>query len=159
MKKEIVYKFRGTSHSGELHLRDLAAFNKKVFEKNIQEQLGIATQDTCFYNKLTVKENVEHFARLYGLSKKHLKQEIGNLLRLVNLYSVKDKLAEELSGGMQKRIDIACAMIHSPKVIILDEPTSDLDYFLRQEMLQLIKLINDTGITVIAVILWERTLR
>jgi len=131
--------------SGELF------FNSTPFSKvsNIKKKIGIATQDNCFYPKLTVKENVEYFGRLYGLTEDELNASLDDTLKLVNLYHLKNVLARKLSGGMQKRIGIACSIIHSPEVIILDEPTSDLDLFLRKDILNLIKLINENGITVI----------
>ncbi len=116
---------------------------------NLQRYIGIATQDECFYPQLTVKENVEYFGRLYGMSNREIEASLDSTLKLVNLYDLRNMLAKNLSGGMQKRIGIACSIIHSPQVIIMDEPTSDLDLFLRKDMKNLIRLINENGITVI----------
>jgi len=126
-------------------------FNSQPFSRvqDIRRKFGVATQDKCFYPNLTVKENVEHFGKLYGMGDSELQESIKDTLKLVELYDVRDMLARKLSGGMQKRVDIACAIVHSPQIIVLDEPTSDLDVFLRKDMISLIKLINTAGITVV----------
>ena len=110
---------------------------------------GFSTQNTSFYNKLTVRENLQHFGSLYGINAVVLHARINDLLELVGLTESLDVIAQHLSGGMQKRLDIACAMIHEPKVLILDEPTADLDPLLRKQMWSLIEKINARGTTII----------
>ncbi|MEM4263659.1 MAG: ABC transporter ATP-binding protein [Candidatus Woesearchaeota archaeon] len=110
---------------------------------------GFSTQNTSFYNKLTVRENLQHFGSLYGINPVLLNARINDLLELVGLSDSADVIAQHLSGGMQKRLDIACAMIHEPKVLILDEPTADLDPLLRKQMWNLIEKINERGTTII----------
>ncbi|MBD3304578.1 ATP-binding cassette domain-containing protein, partial [Candidatus Woesearchaeota archaeon] len=84
-----------------------------------------------------------------GISEKLLVERIKELLRFVGLENAPNVIASNLSGGMQKRLDIACALIHEPKILILDEPTADLDPLLRKQMWQLIQSINRKGTTVI----------
>ena len=115
----------------------------------VKAMFGFAAQTPSFYAKLTVKENLAHFGALYGITEKQLIERTKELLNFVGLHNSKDTVSSNLSGGMQKRLDIACAMIHEPKVLILDEPTSDLDPLLRKQMWQLIQNINRTGTTVI----------
>jgi len=110
---------------------------------------GFAAQHPSFYDKLTVEENVNHFASLYNLPRKERKERSSYLVRLVGLEKSKNILAQNLSGGMQKRLDIACSLVHEPKVLILDEPTADLDPVAREEMWDLIRDINSRGTTVI----------
>jgi ABC-2 type transport system ATP-binding protein len=116
---------------------------------NIRKTFGFATQDGSFYIKLTVKENLDYFGKLYGMAQSDINRRADGLLKLVGLHQDKDVLAENLSKGMQRRLDIACAMIHDPKVLILDEPTEDLDPMLRKDILLLVKKINERGTTVI----------
>ncbi|MBM3200113.1 ABC transporter ATP-binding protein [Candidatus Woesearchaeota archaeon] len=116
---------------------------------DMKKKIGIATQDNCFYPRLTVEENIDYFGRIYGMTNAQIKASINDTLKLVNLYDVRKMLAKNLSGGMQKRVGIACSIIHSPQVIILDEPTSELDFFLKKDMIKLIKLINEQGITIL----------
>ena len=118
--------------------------------REVQEQFGFAAQEVSFYPKLTVKENLEYFGKLYNLKHKRLKERIPEVLKLVNLEGTEHLQGWKLSAGMQKRLDIACAMIHEPKVLLLDEPTEDLDPTLRLGLLDLIKKINhEKNVTVI----------
>ena len=87
---------------------------------------------------------------MYNLSKHELEIKIPKTLKLVELDGEENKPACNLSSGMQKRLDIACAILHDPKVLILDEPTEDLDPVLRKGILNLLKLINkEKKVTVI----------
>jgi len=115
----------------------------------IKKIFGFASQSPSFYTKLTVYENLHYFGSLYGMPNEAIKSNINTLLSLMELKTKQDTLAENLSGGMQRRLDIACALVHDPKVLILDEPTADLDPFLRKHILKLIKKINKKGTTVI----------
>ena len=118
-------------------------------KKTIRKTFGFATQGGSFYSKLSVLENMEYFGRLYNISKGEIQRRSEMLLELMELGDAKDTLANNLSTGMQRRLDIACAMIHDPDVLILDEPTEDLDPVLRKEILGLIRRINDQGTTII----------
>ena len=117
--------------------------------KEVKRVFGFATQSPSFYPHLTVCENVEHFASLYEIPAKQREATCNSLLKLVELSDSKDSIAQKLSGGMQKRLDIACALVHNPKILILDEPVGDLDPMLRTQMWSLIKAINKRGTTII----------
>lgn len=119
--------------------------NKTVLHSSI----GFATQSISVYPLLTVNENLAYFARLYSMKEDSIKKRAKALLDLMDLTDAGNLLAKELSTGMLRRLDIACSLIHNPKVLILDEPTEDLDPVLRKEMLALIKKINDQGKTII----------
>lgn len=124
---------------------------KSIYSKqsSIKKVFGFASQSPSFYSKLTVYENLDYFGSLHGLSKHEKETNINTLLSLMELKSKQDNLSQDLSGGMQRRLDIACALMHDPKVLILDEPTADLDPFLRKHILKLIKKINKKGTTII----------
>ncbi|MBI5391769.1 ABC transporter ATP-binding protein [Candidatus Woesearchaeota archaeon] len=117
--------------------------------KAAEYNFGFSSQDTSFYKKLNVKENMVYFGRLYGLDKSTIRERTKELLKLFNLEEAKFTLGEELSSGMQKRLDIACALIHKPEILILDEPTADLDPIMRKEILMQIKKVQEQGTTVI----------
>lgn len=121
----------------------------KSKSREVKRTFGFAAQNPSFYPKLTVTGNLYYFASLYGLPKKEIKANTNTLLELMELTDAKNDIAENLSGGMQKRLDIACALIHDPDVLILDEPTADLDPMLRQQMWDLIKKINKRGTTIV----------
>lgn len=117
--------------------------------ERIRTHIGFSTQQPSFYPKLTVLENLEHFGTLYNLRDRELQQRARTLLKLVGLDEDRHVLSGNLSGGMQKRLDIACSLMHDPQVLFLDEPTSDLDPVMRQHMWQLIRDINNKGTTVV----------
>lgn len=117
--------------------------------QKVRQVFGFAAQEPSFYRQLTLLENLEYFSSLYSIPKDVSKKNIDTVLDLVGLIHSKKLLASKLSGGMQKRMDIACALVHNPEVLILDEPTSDLDPILRKQMWQLIRKINKKGTTVV----------
>ena len=124
---------------------------KSVFNDNdsLKKTLGMAAQVPSFYTTLTVTENLQYFGALYDLSNEVMKSNISTLINLMDLQGSEHKLAKNLSGGMQRRLDMACAMIHDPKLLILDEPTADLDPLLRNHIWRLVRKINKRGTTII----------
>ncbi|MBN2052141.1 ABC transporter ATP-binding protein [Candidatus Woesearchaeota archaeon] len=123
-----------------------SVFKQQRLAKNL---FGFASQEPSFYQKLTVKENLKYFGSLYNMHKKALDSNIDILLSLMDLRHAEKTLAGDLSGGMERRLDIACALIHDPEVLILDEPTSDLDPILRDHIWSLVQKINKKGTTII----------
>jgi len=120
------------------------------FTNNIRQQFGFTAQEGSFYPNLTVRENLEYFGTMYNVPSFILRKKIPEILKLVNLAESENKLAAFLSSGMKKRLDIACAILHDPKVLILDEPTEDLDPILRKDILRLLKRINkEKNVTII----------
>lgn len=113
------------------------------------QRQGFATQAGSVYPNLTVEENLSYFGRMYNMRRHDIKRRSEILLDLVDLTGANKVQAKDLSTGMQRRLDIACAMIHNPEVLILDEPTEDLDPVLRKELLALLKKINENGTTII----------
>jgi ABC-2 type transport system ATP-binding protein len=123
-----------------------SVFKQQRLSKNL---FGFASQEPSFYPKLTIKENLRYFGSLYNMQKKALESNIEILLSLMDLKHAENTLAGNLSGGMERRLDIACALIHDPEVLILDEPTSDLDPLLREHIWSLVQKINKKGTTII----------
>lgn len=123
------------------------AIHRNLFE--VKRKFGFAAQISSFYPKLTVRENLFHFGKMYGIKTPTLRSNINNLLEFTQLKNHEDKLAEHISVGMQKRLDLSCSLINKPKILILDEPTADLDPLLQKEILELIKQVNRQGITVV----------
>jgi ABC-2 type transport system ATP-binding protein len=115
----------------------------------VNRSYGFASQHPSFYEKLTVLENLEYFGTMYNLSKDAISRNAELLLKLMELKASAHIPAEHLSGGMKRRLDIACALIHNPPVLILDEPTADLDPMLRSQIWEVLKRINERGTTII----------
>lgn len=123
------------------HLPEHSDQIKKIF--------GYSFQKPSFHSMLTVEENIEHFSTLYDLPKRFGKKNADILLKLVELDDSRRVLGKNLSGGMQKRLCFACALVHSPKILLLDEPTANLDPVLRKETWNILKKINAQGTTII----------
>tara|TARA_Y100000310_G_scaffold338611_1_gene428709 strand:- start:2451 stop:3383 length:933 start_codon:yes stop_codon:yes gene_type:complete len=118
-------------------------------QRVMKQMFGFASQTGSVYKKLTVEENLIHFGRLYNMNRKNLAERIPELLKFIDMADSKDLTVEQLSTGMFRRLDIACSMIHKPRVLILDEPTSNMDPVLRKKILALIKKIDDEGTKII----------
>ncbi|MBT3323619.1 ABC transporter ATP-binding protein [archaeon] len=119
--------------------------NKQI----ISQLFGFATQDGSVYPKLTVEENLHYFGKLYNMRGSDIEKRMDEILDFVDLKDSRNEIAGELSTGMYRRLDIACSMIHNPKVLLLDEPTGNLDPVLRKKLMALIKKISDEGTKVI----------
>ena len=126
--------------------------NDKEVSKNkneIRKNVGFTTQEGCFYEELSVKDNLEYFGRMYGLKKESIKMKSQALLNLVRLNDNLNTKAGSLSGGMKRRLDIAISLMHGPELLIMDEPTTGLDYITRKAIWDLIKRIKAVGVTVL----------
>lgn len=124
-------------------------FNVSTQTLEVNRSYGFASQNPSYYENLTVRENLYYFAEMYGLGMHAIKPNVDILLRLMNLKASQHVLSKNLSGGMKRRLDMACAMVHSPEVLILDEPTADLDPVMRTQIWEVVKKINTRGTTVI----------
>ncbi|PIN69487.1 hypothetical protein COV93_05395 [Candidatus Woesearchaeota archaeon CG11_big_fil_rev_8_21_14_0_20_43_8] len=119
------------------------------YKKEVKNMFGFAAQTPSFYERLTCEENLDYFGCMHDIKRGVRKTNTKILLQLMGLHDSAKKLGCELSGGMQKRLDIACTLVNDPKVLILDEPTSNLDPILRKQMWELIRKINAGGTTII----------
>ncbi len=111
--------------------------------------IGVVPQENLMYKNLTCAENLNFFARIYGLSSSERKQRVRECLILVNLLDRANSVVENLSGGMQRRLSMALALVHHPKLVILDEPTTGLDVEARYEIWELIRNLQQQQITVL----------
>jgi ABC-2 type transport system ATP-binding protein len=112
--------------------------------------VGVMPQANLLYRSLSCEENVAFFAKLYGLPRKKRVQRVRDCLAAVNLLERAKAPAERLSGGMQRRLSLAIAMVHRPKLLILDEPTTGLDIEARHDVWELIRrLTRQEGMTIL----------
>lgn len=114
-----------------------------------KENIGIVPQDFALYWDLTAEENIRFFCSLYGFKGEELKRRTAKTLEFVGLTDVKDKKASTFSGGMKRRLNIGCAISHSPKLIIMDEPTVGIDPQSRNHILESVLKLRDEGATII----------
>ncbi|EHI70446.1 ABC transporter ATP-binding protein [Streptococcus ictaluri] len=131
--------------SGEIHL--LNHPHKAI--RKVSSAIGYVPQDIVIYSDLTAYENVELFGSLYGLKGTQLKEQVLRSLDFVELTAQAKQFPSQFSGGMKRRLNIACALVHSPKLIIFDEPTVGIDPQSRNHILESIRLLNQEGATII----------
>ena len=122
---------------------------KETKIRKFKENIGIVPQDFALYWDLTAEENIEFFCSLYGFRGADLKRRVNKVLDFVGLTDVRKKRASEFSGGMKRRLNIGCAIAHSPKLIIMDEPTVGIDPQSRNHILKSVLKLRDEGATVI----------
>jgi ABC-2 type transport system ATP-binding protein len=127
---------------------DITINNQSVSEAT-KKLIGIAPQENLLYKTLSCEENLNFFAKIYGLDAKTRQEQIKATLAAVNLLDRAKSPVETLSGGMQRRLNIAVALVHLPKLVILDEPTTGLDIEARYEIWDLIRQLKNQGITVL----------
>ena len=126
-----------------------------VFEENItninkyKEHIGLLPQDIALYLDFTARENISFFCSLYGYKGKNLKNRVDRALEFVGLMEFENKKAKEFSGGMKRRLNMACAIAHSPSIVIMDEPTVGIDPQSRNHILESVKKLNSEGSTII----------
>jgi ABC-2 type transport system ATP-binding protein len=99
----------------------------------IKENIGYMSQRFGLYHDLTVMENIDFYADIYGIARKGRKDKVDRLLDFSNLTPFKKRKAGHLSGGMKQKLGLACALVHTPKVLLLDEPTNGVDPVSRRE--------------------------
>ncbi len=115
----------------------------------IKRNIGIVPQDIAIYEELTAYENVHFFAGLYGLRGKELKDRTTEALEFAGLSDKAKSFPASFSGGMKRRLNIACAIAHKPRLIIMDEPTVGIDPQSRNHILKTVKELNKVGCTII----------
>ena len=119
------------------------------FPSKIKEKIGYMPQHFSLYGDLTVLENLKFFADLYQIPHKKFKMKLDELLSFSQLTAFKNTLARNLSGGMQKKLALACSLFHTPEILLLDEPTTGVDPISRKELWQLLYQLNNQGVTIL----------
>lgn len=135
-----------TVQSGEIRI-----FEKelKAYYEQIKKNVGVVPQDLAIYEDLTAYENVDLFASLYGLKGTDKKEKVEEALAFVGLSERKKQFPKKFSGGMKRRLNIAMAIVHQPKLVIMDEPTVGIDPQSRNQILESVRILNQRGITII----------
>jgi ABC-2 type transport system ATP-binding protein len=121
----------------------------KRFRRRERERIGYMPQTFTLYGDLTTGENVDFVASLFGLLWRKRHRRVREVLRLVDLWDARGRRASRLSGGMQRRLELACALVHDPELIFLDEPTAGLDPLLRGSIWDELHRLRDAGRTLL----------
>ena len=115
----------------------------------IRKRMGIVPQDLALYETLSARDNLEYFGKLYGVHGGELKKRVDETLDILGLADVQKKAPKKFSGGMKRRLNIGCAIIHKPDLLILDEPTVGIDPQSRNHILDFVAETAKQGTTVI----------
>jgi ABC-2 type transport system ATP-binding protein len=132
--------------SGKISVLEKDSKNDEYF---VKKNIGIVPQDIAIYEDLTSYENVKFFAGLYGIKGKEIDARVNEALDFVGLLDKAKSKPGDFSGGMKRRLNIACAIAHKPKLIIMDEPTVGIDPQSRNHILKSVKKLNEMGSTII----------
>jgi len=117
-------------------------YNIKEEPLRVKEQIGLVPQEIALYESISAYDNLEFFGYLYGLKGKQLKARIDEALELVGLEGKRKEKVQKFSGGMKRRLNIACAILHHPRILIMDEPTVGIDPQSRNHIFEFTKRIN-----------------
>ena len=117
--------------------------------RHILGDIGYMAQSDALYEALSGQENLEFFGQLKGLSKKDLKEEIAHVAQVVDLIEHLNKAVSGYSGGMKRRLSLAIALLGSPQLLILDEPTVGIDPSLRKKIWQELMALRDKGVGIL----------
>ncbi|MCD8502171.1 MAG: ABC transporter ATP-binding protein [Bacillaceae bacterium] len=124
---------------------------------DIKQNIGIVMQNVAVFDELTVYENIDYFCGLYIKDRKKRKELVEQAIEFVSLKDFVKFHPKKLSGGLLRRLNIACGIAHKPKLIILDEPTVAVDPQSRNNILEGIKRLNQEGATIIIpLIIWRK---
>jgi len=115
--------------------------------KEVQRNIGYLSQIFSLYGDLTVEENIEFFANIHNITDYKEREE--ELLNFTNLIEFKNRLANNLSGGMKQKLALACSLIHKPKILFLDEPTTGVDPVSRRDFWRILADLKKDGITIV----------
>jgi ABC-2 type transport system ATP-binding protein len=132
--------------SGEISIEGMDTRKANASAKQI---LGIVPQEIALYDNFTAWENILFWGSIYGVSGTQLRDKAEELLKWVGLFDRRKEKVKSYSGGMKRRINIACALLHTPKVLLLDEPTVGVDPQSRNLIFELIQQLNKGGMTII----------
>lgn len=157
ISKGVCYGLIGPNGSGKSTLMKIISHIIRSYEGKVEYiggskgTLGYVPQDISLEEKLTAKTNMEFFGQIHGIKGKELMQKVERLLKDVGLYERRNDVIENFSGGMKRRLNIGCALMHDPELIILDEPTVGVDPQSRRYIFDLVNKLKGEGKTIVYV--------
>ncbi len=126
----------------------VSGFDTHRQAEKLRHQIGYMAQRFSLYGDLSVRENMDFYADIFGVRGAEREPQIQRLLRFARLEEFQDRNADALSGGMKKKLGLACALIHRPKVLFLDEPTNGVDPISRREFWDILSDLHIAGVTI-----------
>ena len=147
-KTTTIRMLTGTLEPSEGEIR-VGGQDPRRFTRGLRERIAYMPQLFSLYTDLTAEENVGFVAALYGISWFGRSGKIRRALEIVDLWDARRRRAGDLSGGMQRRLDLACAIVHEPDILFIDEPTAGIDPMLRQAIWDELRRMRDEGRTLL----------
>ncbi len=127
----------------------VAGYDIRREAEPLKEKVGYLPQRFGLYGDLTVLENIDFYADLYQVARKERKRRVERLLRFANLEPFGDRKAQDLSGGMRQKLGLICALIHTPQILFLDEPTTGVDPLSRRDFWIILYNLLKEGVTIL----------
>jgi ABC-2 type transport system ATP-binding protein len=118
-------------------------------DRDVRRHIGIVPQELAIYNELTARENLRFFGELYGLRGADLEKRVGAVLAAIGLEDRAGDRADTFSGGMKRRLNLGAALVHGPRLVLLDEPTTGVDPQSRNHLFEGVRKLNADGVTII----------
>lgn len=128
---------------------NIAGFDLESEAEKIKSRIGYMSQEFSLYGELTVNENLYFFAELQNVDRKQIKARAEHLLRFAGIVDFTQRRAKHLSGGMKKKLALACSLIHQPEILLLDEPTTGVDPISRREFWEILTDLHLSGTTIL----------
>ena len=117
--------------------------------RQAKAEIGVVPQEIALYKDISAQANLNFWGKMYGLRGQPLIDRVDSVLSLIELEDRKDQVVSKFSGGMQRRLNVGIALLHQPKVIIMDEPTVGIDPQSRRKILDSVKQLRDQGVTIL----------
>lgn len=127
----------------------LMGYSVQKDPKSAKADLGVVPQEIALYDDISARANLNFWGKMYGLRGETLTKRVDEVLALVGLEDRQSGKVAEFSGGMQRRLNVGVALLHEPRVIIMDEPTVGIDPQSRRKILDSVKQLRDSGITIL----------
>jgi ABC-2 type transport system ATP-binding protein len=127
----------------------VAGYDTHRQAERIRDKVGYMPQRFSLYGDLTVRENLDFFASIFGVAASQRQDRFARLLQFTGLEGFEERRAAHLSGGMQKKLGLACTLIHEPRILLLDEPTTGVDPVSRREFWEILSGLRIEGITIV----------
>ncbi len=118
-------------------------------DRDLRRMIGIVPQDVALYNELTARENLHFFGQLYGIDGNVLERRVNAILTAIGLADRADERAGAFSGGMKRRLNLGASLVHDPKILLLDEPTTGVDPQSRNHIFEEVRRLNALGMTIV----------
>jgi ABC-2 type transport system ATP-binding protein len=145
-KTTVIRVLTGTLEPSAGEVRVLGE-HPRHFKRRTRERIGYMPQQFVLYEELTAAENVSFVASLFGLLWPRRRRRVREVLQFVELWNERGRRARQLSGGMRRRLELACALVHDPTLLFIDEPTAGVDPVLRQTIWSEFRRLRDAGRT------------